>query len=896
MKPTSTLDELMAAALHGDLTPEERAQLETQLQNDPAARAAFQEIQAMHDMLERHHRRPDPAFEERMVSGVRRRIQGEGKAESAWESVVVLWRGMRAVIRNPVAISACVGVIIVALVVVGGGGQTHQIFSTLSNRMEGPAGQAVADGSEQKDLKKVIEKQGINYVETAQKGITMSGYVDTGSTYPFAGKGQNGFPAAAAPPTVIAKLPALASRFDYKNRDIVDGPAVASANAQRLPGMSYSSGIAVTPPLPQINVTSAPVMAPTTPMPVAQVPSVFPVGQTEKTPQESQARRTLEDTLDASATPDVTGSAAGVDSGAKKLPSPASTHMAPAAPAMPASTPSTLKLIRNAQLDLEVKEYQPASDAITALVKEGGGYVDTSNSQKGGNGKLQGTMVVKLLPEDLDGFLAKLRALGTVQNQSVSTEDVTKEYVDLQARMDNSRKMEAQLQELLKRDTNKIADLLKVEDELGRVRGEIEQDQGQLKLWDFQVQLATVTIALREKDLNQTAAYLLKESDNMALYAGDVESVFRQARQAAEDGKAEILEASVNRESPSNVTAEIYAAVPPEQIDAFLAKVRALGRVASFVRHTERVAQDGGEGSDPADQTRTEKDKVLIRVTIQPDDAARKQVTMTVVAPAVDMAFDAAKSALEQAKAEVLGSSLNKAQEGQSTAQLTVRVPGKNYESLLAAFKGLGRTASFQLQRQDDSGPEVAEDDAPVIITLNLTDDDTPLQNTTLTVRGENVDDQAQALKKDAGASGVAVEASDFSREPSGVETAQMTFRLTMAKYPAFLEKLKALGKVETLTVERHDRPDQTGPDGDLPVEVALTLHSRGDVVPDDGGLWITFCDSFRMVLNSFIGSVRLIGVTLAFYGPWAMVLGVLAWVARRIYVRRKITRSATAA
>ena len=99
-------------------------------------------------------------------------------------------------------------------------------------------------------------------------------------------------------------------------------------------------------------------------------------------------------------------------------------------------------------------------DQITALTKAAGGYVDTSNSQKGGNGKLQGTVVVKVLPQNLDDFLLKLRDLGEIKNQSVSTEDVTKDYFDTQARLDNSRRMETQLQDLLKRENGKVSDLL----------------------------------------------------------------------------------------------------------------------------------------------------------------------------------------------------------------------------------------------------------------------------------------------------------------------------------------------------------------------------------------------------------------------------------------------------
>src|SRR5258708_46679 len=56
----------------------------------------------------------------------------------------------------------------------------------------GPIVPTAKAGDEQKDLKKVIEDQGINYVETAQKGIVLSGYVDTSYTYQFAGRGEYG--------------------------------------------------------------------------------------------------------------------------------------------------------------------------------------------------------------------------------------------------------------------------------------------------------------------------------------------------------------------------------------------------------------------------------------------------------------------------------------------------------------------------------------------------------------------------------------------------------------------------------------------------------------------------------------------------------------------------------
>ena len=536
-----------------------------------------------------------------------------------------------------------------------------------------------------------------------------------------------------------------------------------------------------------------------------------------------------------------------------------------------------------------MKSFQTAMDRITVLTKAAGGYVDTSNSQKGGNGKLQGTVVVKVLPQNLDAFLLKLRDLGDVQNQSVSTDDVTKDYYDTQARLENSRRMETQLQDLLKHENSKVSDLLQVERELGRVRGDIEQMQGQLKLYDFQVQYATVTMQLHEKDLNQTAAYLLKEQDEFSLFATDVEGTFQKARTAADQFKTQVLVANLIHNSGSDVAAELTVMVAPDQIESFLAQVRGLGRVANFTRQTQRVAKDGGDSDQPADQTLTERDKVQVHLSIHSDDETRKQVAMTVVTKAVDDALERAKTAaLANPGVEILGSSLNKTPEGQSNARLSVRVPGKDYAAWMEVLRGLGRTASLSIQRTDDSGPGANGDDAPVIVSLVLTDEDTPLQETALSILASDVDSEAQQIKKDAAIAGVEVKASSFQRQPDGTELAQMTFRLPMAKYTAFLSSVKNLGKVESLTVRRDDRPDQTVTDDTAPVEISLQLHNQADIVADDHGLWATLRQTFGEGAGALFGSVRVIGVVIAFLTPWVFTLILLAWIGRRIYIWRR--------
>ncbi len=157
-----------------------------------------------------------------------------------------------------------------------------------------------------------------------------------------------------------------------------------------------------------------------------------------------------------------------------------------------------------------------------------------------------------------------------------------------------------------------------------------------------------------------------------------------------------------------------------------------------------------------------------------------------------------------------------------------------------------------------------------------------------MTVLAADVDDQAQQIKKDAGAAGVEVKASSFERQPDGTELAQMTFRLPMAKYPAFVESVKKLGKVESLTVQRQDRPDQTQTDDTAPAEITLQIHNQREIVADNDGVFATLRNTFADGAAALFSSVRVIGVMLAFTAPWVFTLALFAWIGRRIYVWRK--------
>ena len=261
---------------------------------------------------------------------------------------------------------------------------------------------------------------------------------------------------------------------------------------------------------------------------------------------------------------------------------------------------------------MEVNSFDEALQTITTLASEGRGYVATTSSEKQENGKLRAQVIIKILPENLDDFLGKLRNLGDLKNQTLATEDVTKAYVDTDARLRNSRLIEKRLINLLENNAGQVADLLGVEKELGRVREQIEQLQGELKSMDMPVQFDTVTISLAEKDLETPAGFLLKEHAQLSLFAADVEKTYSEIKALASP-TVQITNATLDRDGSARISARISMLIAPENAEAFIANVKTLGRVENYQSQSERVAR-GGQGLSP--EARMERDKVELNITI----------------------------------------------------------------------------------------------------------------------------------------------------------------------------------------------------------------------------------------------------------------------------------------
>jgi hypothetical protein len=155
-------------------------------------------------------------------------------------------------------------------------------------------------------------------------------------------------------------------------------------------------------------------------------------------------------------------------------------------------------VIRTGQAFVEVEKLDPAVLRIRQLAAQVGGYI-TNSSMSGGHDQIrQATLEIKIPSPKYDEAVSSLSSIGKVETVNSNAQDVGEEFVDITARVTNSRRLEERLLSLLANRTGKLDEVLRVERELARVREEIERYEGRLRYLGARVAMSTLTITAHE--------------------------------------------------------------------------------------------------------------------------------------------------------------------------------------------------------------------------------------------------------------------------------------------------------------------------------------------------------------------------------------------------------------
>lgn len=155
-------------------------------------------------------------------------------------------------------------------------------------------------------------------------------------------------------------------------------------------------------------------------------------------------------------------------------------------------------IIHRADLEVKVKSLEKARQDIEKKVKEYGGYIVESNIYREENELMSGHLTIRIPEKYFQQFLNDAEeAAAEIMGRTVTGQDVTEEYVDLESRLKSKRAVEKRLLDFMK-DAQKTEDLLKISSDLAKVQEDIEVIVGKMKYLENQTAYSTVDISMQE--------------------------------------------------------------------------------------------------------------------------------------------------------------------------------------------------------------------------------------------------------------------------------------------------------------------------------------------------------------------------------------------------------------
>ncbi len=163
--------------------------------------------------------------------------------------------------------------------------------------------------------------------------------------------------------------------------------------------------------------------------------------------------------------------------------------------------PAPRKIIYTAQVEMIVEDLAHSEGELKRLIQEQKAYVAKSEMRGSPGSPRSGTWTIRVPVDQFNALVEAIGKLGELRRSTIDSDDITDRYYDLKAHMKNNEVEEQGLQKLYleKSSTGKLDDLLAVRRELRNIRGDIEQQKGQLQRWDKETQYATVVVTMHDR-------------------------------------------------------------------------------------------------------------------------------------------------------------------------------------------------------------------------------------------------------------------------------------------------------------------------------------------------------------------------------------------------------------
>jgi hypothetical protein len=154
------------------------------------------------------------------------------------------------------------------------------------------------------------------------------------------------------------------------------------------------------------------------------------------------------------------------------------------------------KMIKTAECRFQVNDMKKSKEAIISSIKKYSGYIESSNLEFQ-NPMLEEHMTIRVLKDYFEDMLNEITSQAVYVNyQRVKSDDVSKQFVDLESRLKTKREVQARYEDILRKKTGTIEELLKTEKQIGELQEEIEATVSQINFLSEKVRYSTIQLEI----------------------------------------------------------------------------------------------------------------------------------------------------------------------------------------------------------------------------------------------------------------------------------------------------------------------------------------------------------------------------------------------------------------
>ncbi len=549
-------------------------------------------------------------------------------------------------------------------------------------------------------------------------------------------------------------------------------------------------------------------------------------------------------------------------------------------------------VIRSGEIEFEIESFDSATATVIKLVNAiKGAVVADKHSDRLPNGKMKGYVVVRVPPEALDGLVLDLRRElgkdGELKGLHINSQDITKQYTDIESRLKAARTMEERLLKIIKEGKGEIKQLLEAEKVLGVWRTKIEEMEGEIRYYNTQVSLSKLTITLTEKEIKSAAAITERERIQTGIEVEDVEKAQQEVLAAVAEAKGRIIKSELKQLAAGQFNATLDFECAPDKAGPLRDRLKQIGHTARL--EIDRLQQTGdGKPVKDAKVTRGET-QFFVQLYNLANMATRETTTMTLATQDVPAAYRSIRDAIAANKGRVLKANLDEKDRRNVNAQLDFEVRRADETAIQTVLTAAGESIARNVSRVPEA-ENVTDAKVTYRVTMVAAGRLNPRETFTLMMEVRDVEQTVNAFAAQVAEVKGEVLTSDVGHERNGRVTARLIYNVPLPAAASLAERFRKAGTVRYEQIAR----DPQAHDGKLALaRLDVRLSNAELILPEDEGLWTPIKKGLSWSVRVLLLSLSWVVVGLCVVLPWGVVgYGVYRLVCRLFYTPTPVTTS----